>query len=103
MVEIKPQVVEVVVIPDRVQVTPRGALGAEPGPVEIVYPDLPLGLEPDSLRASGCDTAEAALLGVDVRRQDQAAAPPELVALRSAVERDQELADDEEMAEARLV
>jgi uncharacterized protein (TIGR02231 family) len=59
---------EVSVFPDRARVTRRGLLTLAAGTHSIEFANLPLVMQPDSVRAAGGGTARAALLGVDVRR-----------------------------------
>ncbi|MBI5877584.1 MAG: mucoidy inhibitor MuiA family protein [Chloroflexi bacterium] len=67
MVDINSAIVEVTLFPDRARVTRRGQLTLEPGVHRIVFSDLPLSLDTDSVRAAGRGTAVASLLGVDTR------------------------------------
>ncbi len=69
------RIVEVSVYPDRARVTRRGTLALEPGTHKLEIAELPLALDPCSVRASGKITAavsgppaSARLLGVDVRK-----------------------------------
>jgi uncharacterized protein (TIGR02231 family) len=59
---------EVVVFLDRARVTRRGSLTLAAGTHSIEFANLPLVMQPDSVRAAGGGTARAALLGVDVQR-----------------------------------
>lgn len=59
---------EVVVFSDRARVTRRGSLTLTAGAHSIEFANLPLAMQPDSVRAAGFGAARAALLGVDVRR-----------------------------------
>ena len=47
------QIVEVTVYPDRARVVRRGAVTLESGMHQVVIPELPLTLDPSSVRASG--------------------------------------------------
>jgi uncharacterized protein (TIGR02231 family) len=62
------RIVEVTVYPDRARVMRRGTVALEPGTHQIEISELPLTLDPSSVRASGKSTAAARLLGVDVRK-----------------------------------
>ncbi|MBI6547104.1 MAG: mucoidy inhibitor MuiA family protein [Cyanobacteria bacterium NC_groundwater_1444_Ag_S-0.65um_54_12] len=57
----------VVVHPDRVRVarTQQVALGT--GPQQVLFSDLPSGLDPASVRAAGTGTAQALIAGIEVR------------------------------------
>ncbi|HEY4723921.1 MAG TPA: DUF4140 domain-containing protein, partial [Anaerolineae bacterium] len=68
MTAIDSAVLEVVVFPDRARVTRRGALTLEAGTHQIEFTNLPLTLQPESIRATGRGTTAASLLGVDTRR-----------------------------------
>ena len=68
MTAIDSAVLEVVVFPDRARVTRRGLLTLEAGTHQIEFINLPLTLQPESIRAAGRGTAAASLLGVDTRR-----------------------------------
>ena len=68
MTVIDSTVIEVVVFPDRARVTRRGTLTLEAGTHQIEFANLPLTLQPESIRAAGRGTATASLLGVDTRR-----------------------------------
>ena len=67
------QIVEIAVYPDRARVTRRGVAMLEPGIHQLEIAELPLALDPSSVRASGKFTPGAGrggarLLGVDVRK-----------------------------------
>ena len=67
------RIAEVAVYPDRARVMRRGAVALESGTHQIEISELPLALDPSSVRASGkftsaASSAAARLLGVDVRK-----------------------------------
>lgn len=65
----------VVVYPDRARVTCRGRCELPEGLHQIVIGELPLALEPESVRAAGAGTARVRLRSVDVHRRHYAQAP----------------------------
>jgi len=67
------------VYPDRARVTRSGTATLEVGVHRLEVVELPLSLDPASVRASARGTARARLLGVDVRRQFYAQVPTERV------------------------
>lgn len=69
----------VTVYPDRARVVRQGALHLEPGLHTLVIGELPVQLNPDSLRASAWGTARARLLGVQVQRSFYSETPTEQV------------------------
>ncbi len=58
----------VTVYPDRARVTRSGKARLEAGLQVLEVPELPVQLDPDSVRASAHGTAQARLLGVEVQR-----------------------------------
>lgn len=81
----------VVVYPDRARVTCRGHCRPEEGLHQIVISELPLALEPDSVRAAGRGTARVRLRSVEVQRRHYAAAPSaNVVVLEEQIERRQQ-------------
>ncbi len=80
-------IAEVVVFADRARVTRRGSIALEAGVQSIEVANLPLILQPDSVRAAAAGTARAALLGVEVRRVYFAETPvAEIQALERQIE-----------------
>ncbi len=73
-------VTSVVVFPDRARISCRGQCRPDEGLHQIVIGELPLALEPDSVRAAGKGTARLRLRSVDVQRRHYAAAPSANVA-----------------------
>ena len=69
----------VTVYPDRARVTRQGSLQLEPGLHILSIRELPLQLNPDSLRAGAHGTAQARLLGVQVQRSFYSETPAEQV------------------------
>jgi len=65
----------VVVYPDRAKVTCHGRCELSEGLHQIIVGELPLALEPESVRAGGAGTARVRLRGVDVHRRHYAQAP----------------------------
>ena len=73
MIELQTRIAEVTVYPDRARVIRRGSATLEPGIHKVEIAELPLALDPSSVRAGGQFTASAGrgaarLLGVDVRK-----------------------------------
>lgn len=66
---------EVTVYPDRARVSSRGAADLTAGTTALVFDDLPLGLEPDSVRFSGSGDAAVRVLSLDVGRKHYAETP----------------------------
>ena len=79
MTELRTTVTVVAVYPDRARVTRGGTATLEPGSHRLEMPELPLTLDPASVRASARGTARARLLGVDVRRDFYVETPAERV------------------------
>ncbi|HIP96160.1 MAG TPA: mucoidy inhibitor MuiA family protein [Anaerolineae bacterium] len=79
MTELNTAITAVVVYPDRARVTRNGMVSLEPGCHRLEMPELPLKLDPASVRASARGTARARLLGVDVRRDFYVETPAERV------------------------
>lgn len=73
------QVTDVTVYPDRARVVCGGAGQVETGAHVVIIGDLPLALEPDSVRAQGSGTAQVRLRSVDVTQRQYAVAPSEKV------------------------
>ncbi len=73
---LQPQINKVTVYPDRARVTGHGRVEQlATGRHQLIFEELPLALEEDSVRASGQGTARVRLLGVDVRRRHYAETP----------------------------
>jgi len=68
MTELTTTIVAATVYPDRVRLTRRGSIKLTPGTHAVEIPELPLSLNPDSLRAIVYGSASARLLGVQVKR-----------------------------------
>jgi len=97
---------DVVVFADRARVTRRGSLTLEAGVHSIEIANLPLALQPDSVRAAGGGAARATLLGVEVKRVFFAETPvAEIQVLERQIEdlttQDKALADQAEAATVR--
>jgi uncharacterized protein (TIGR02231 family) len=67
----------VTVFPDRARVTRIGNVELQPGLQRIEITNLPLALEPESVRASGHGSAQAKLLGVSTKLENYAETPAE--------------------------
>lgn len=81
-------VATVVVYPDRARVTTRGRCELAEGLHQIIVGELPLVLEPESVRASGAGTARVRLRSVDVLRRHYAQAPaPHVADLEKRIEK----------------
>ncbi len=65
---IETAVSQVTVYPDRARVTVEGVSTVEAGTLRLVVEELPLVLEPESVRVTGKGTAKVRILGVDVTR-----------------------------------
>ncbi len=88
MVECSSRIVEVVVYPGQAQVRRAGQVHLEAGTDEVLLPDLPLSLLPESVRVSGRGTAPVRLLGVEVGQVRHAVPPEEELAdLEARIER----------------
>jgi len=101
-------ITEVVVFTDRARVTRCGSIALETGVHSIEIANLPLALQPDSVRAAGRGTARVALLGVEVRRVYFADTPAaEIQALERQIEdvttQDKALADQADAATVRAI
>jgi uncharacterized protein (TIGR02231 family) len=79
MTELHTAITAVAVYPDRARVTRAGTAALEQGSHWLEIKELPLKLDPASVRASARGTARARLLGVDVRREFYAETPAERV------------------------
>ena len=79
MTELHTAITAVAVYPDRARVTRSGAATLELGSHRLEVEELPLRLDPASVRASARGTARARLLGVDVRRDFYVETPDERV------------------------
>jgi uncharacterized protein (TIGR02231 family) len=79
MTELQTTITAVAVYPDRARVTRNGTATLKSGSHRLEAAELPLSLDPASVRASARGTARARLLGVDVRRDFYAESPAERV------------------------
>ena len=66
--EIAPHITQVVVYTDRARVTRSTTLSLEAGKYRLAIPQLPLQMDPASVRASAQGTARARLRGIEVQR-----------------------------------
>lgn len=84
---IETAVTSVIVYPDRARVISRGRVELTEGTHQLVIGDLPLALEPESVRAAGEGTARVRLRSVDVQRRHYAQAPAaNVIALENRIE-----------------
>lgn len=81
----------VCVYPGQAQIVRRGQLSLAGGETEIVFPNLPLSLLPETVRVTGRGTARVRLLGVEVAQVRHALPPEE--ALRELQRQIEELED----------
>ena len=89
-IPVETNVTAVVVYPDRARVSCRGHCQPSEGLHQIVIGELPLALEPESVRASGSGTARLRLRSVDVQRRHYASAPSaNVAALEERIDRRQ--------------
>ena len=87
-IPVETTITTVVVYPDRARVTCRGQAELTAGLHQLVVGELPLALEPESVRAGGAGTARVRLRGVDVQRRHYAQAPAaNVTALEEQIER----------------
>lgn len=83
-------VAAVVVYPDRARVTSTGRAELTAGLHQLIIGELPLALEPESVRAAGTGTARVRLRSVDVQRRHYVQAPAaNVIALEEQVQRAQ--------------
>ena len=107
MVDVASRVTAVTVFMDRARVSRRGRVTLEPGLQRVELTELPLSLDPASLRTAARGVARATIRGVELRRSFFAAAPAarvqELEAAIEALENeDRELQDRLETLARRL-
>ena len=100
MTKLQTSITAVAVYPDRARVTRSGAATLEPGSHRLEIAELPLNLDPASVRASARGTARAQLLGVDVRRDFYTETPAERV--RELEEQVESLEDERRGLDARV-
>ncbi len=79
MTDLQTTVTAVTVYPDRARVTRSGVATLQPGVQRLEMRELPLALDPSSVRAAARGTARVRLLGVDVRREFFVETPAERV------------------------
>lgn len=85
--KVETAVTEVTAYPDRARVTVAGACEVTTAVTQLLIDELPLALDPDSVRVSGQGTAQVRILGVDVTRQNYTESPAERVQeLEKAIE-----------------
>ncbi len=79
MIEMETTITKVTVYPDRARVLRTGVVELEPGLHTLAIPELPLSLDPDSVRAAGQGSAKARLLGVSAELTYYRESPAERV------------------------
>ena len=79
MYSIDSQTAAVTVYPDRARITRRGQASLQPGMQTLEFPNLPLRILPDSIRATARGTAQARLMGVQVQRTFYTETPQEQI------------------------
>src|SRR4030042_1235344 len=88
MTQLPTTIVGATVYPDRARLTRRGSLALKAGAHSLEITELPLALNPDSLRTSALGTARARLLGAQVNRAYYAETPSDKVRqLEEAIEK----------------
>lgn len=92
MTELKTNLVAVTIYPDRARLERKGRQHFESGLHQIEIHELPLALNPDSMRAAGRGLAKARLMGLQVKRSFYRSTPVEAV---QALEERLEAAQDE--------
>ncbi len=100
MAELSTSITNVTVYPDRARVVRCGEIALETGSQKVEIPELPLQLDPDSVRATARGTGRARLLGVQVQRTYYAETPAEGV--RQLEEQLEALQDELRAAQAQV-
>lgn len=108
MPELNPAIQEVTVFTNRARLTRRGTIALEPGSQPLTIPNLPLTLDPASVRARAQGTARAKLLGVDVKKTYFKDTPPgralELTEqIRALEENDRQFIDQSDTLDKQIV
>jgi len=75
-IEVKTAVDQVTVYVNRARISRKGGVSPDPGSHQLTVPDLPLTLDPDSVRVKAAGTARAKILGVDVKKTFFKDVPP---------------------------
>ncbi|MGE5222154.1 MAG: mucoidy inhibitor MuiA family protein [Omnitrophica WOR_2 bacterium] len=104
MPQLQTTITAVTVYPDRARVTRSGTIGQEPDPLQPgAYPvevlNLPVQINPDSVRVSAHGTARARLSGLQVQRSSFSETPEDQV--RSLEEQIEALGDELQSLEAK--
>lgn len=105
-VTLKSDIAAATVYPDGATVTGRTEFSVEAGRHTLLLPETPLGLDPNSLRASGKGSAAFSIVSVELRAADasavQARRASEAAKLQDAIERlqDQKAAAENQIAAA---
>ena len=100
MPKLSTAIISATVYPDRALITRRGTLSLETGTHAIEVTELPLYLNPDSIRASARGTARARLLGAQVNRMYYVDTPSEQV--RQLEEEIEKLQDEMKRLDVRV-
>jgi uncharacterized protein (TIGR02231 family) len=79
MTQLPTTIIAATVYPDRARLTRRGSLELQVGTHSLEITELPLALNPDSLRTSARGTARARLLGAEIKRTYYVETPSEKV------------------------
>ena len=70
---------DVTVYKDRARMTCKGTVKLDAGIHKLIFDELPLTLDSDSVRVGGAGTAQVRILGVDVSRRHYELAPAQPV------------------------
>ncbi len=100
MPELVTSITNVTVYPDRARVVRSGEIALQAGSQKVEIPELPLQLDPDSVRATARGTARARLLGVQVQRAYYTETP--VSSVRQLEEQLEALQDELSAAEAQV-
>lgn len=95
MTECTTQITGVTVYPGQARVTRQGRVELPAGPAELLLPDLPLSLLPESVRVAGRGSAHVRLMGVEVQIV-RYALPPE--GIQTELDREIERLEDQDRA-----
>lgn len=93
MLACRSTIAEVCVYPGQAQIVRRGRVELPAGAEEVVFADLPLSLQPETVRVAGHGSARARLMGVEVGKARHALPPEE--SLRELDRRIEELEDQD--------
>jgi len=107
MIEMDTTIAEVTVYPDRARVLRTGVVELEAGLHTLAIPELPVSLDPDSVRAAGRGSAQARLLGVSTELTYYRESPAERVRklereIETLKEKDASLQNQQTVLKAQL-